>query len=308
MRPRQMMLRRDYRGYTGGHGKFLDYIGHIASHPDWEVSIHMDETSRNVPGNPFVPLCGPTRPWRPERADALLVGGMDWTVVPDQLEDQVPVFNLIQHVRHADPGLPLKSFLRRRATRICVSRAVADAILASGEVNGPVQVIPAAVDLGLLNHVTRTGRGGIFIDAVKQPGLGQAVTSRLHSSGYRGNLHLHCERVSRLDYLGKMAQADVVITLPDPTEGFYLPGLEALAMGCALVQPDCLGSREYARPGQNMLQARRDPDDLARIACDLLANTPLRHQLVDAGRQTARDFDLPGERNRIHQLLDTLRT
>lgn len=306
MRFRRMMLRREYHGYTGGHGKFLDYIDHVASHPDWEVSIHMDEASINVAGNPFTQLCGPTQPWHPESADALLVGGMDWMAVPEHLEDQVPIINLIQHVRHADPELPLRHFLHRRATRICVSQAVADAILSTGEVCGPVRVIPAAVDLRLLNDIARSKKGGIFIDAVKHPELGQAVASRLHSVGLQGNFYLHCERVSRLNYLEKMAQASVVIALPDPTEGFYLPGLEALAMGCALVQPDCLGSRQYAFPEQNMLEARRDADDLARLACDLLVNTPLRNQLVDAGRQTARDFDLPGERNCIHKLLDTL--
>lgn len=305
MEPRTLLLRRDYHGYTGGHGKFLDYVAHVDAHVQWTAQLYLTPDSMRDAGNPFLDVHGLVGQWEPERADALLLGGMDWVAVPPDVEARLPVLNLVQHLRHADAGSPLRAFLRRRALRVCVSAGVAEAILATGEVNGPVHVIPAAVDTGMLAALGRSKPNtDIFIDAVKRPRLGASVAAMLHEAGLRPCLH--SERSPRTDYLAAMAAATVVVTLPEPAEGLYLPGLEALAMGRALVQYDCGGSRDYLHDDINALVPSQQPLDIARAALQLHADAALRQRLQASGQATALRFDLAAERARVHALLDTL--
>ncbi len=305
MAPRSLLIRRDYKGYTGGHGKFRDYVAHVDAHACWTARLYLTPESLRDAGNPFLDVPGLAGQWEPERADALLLGGMDWAALPPDVETRLPVLNLVQGVRHAEAGSPLRAFLRRRALRVCVSTAVAEAILATGEVNGPVQVIPAAVDAGMLAALGRAPpHADIFIDAVKQPQLGASVAAMLLEA--RLQPCLHSERSPRRSYLAAMAAATVVVTLPDPAEGFYLPGLEALAMGRALVQYDCGGSRDYLRDDINALVPSPQPLAIARAALQLHADAALRQRLQAAGLATAQRFDLAAERASVHALLDGL--
>src|SRR5690606_18665758 len=209
------------------------------------------------------------------------VGGLDWRAVPAGLEDIMPVVNLVQHVRHADPALPLRQFLRRRATRICVSQPVADAILATGEVNGDVVVVPAALDIDPAIVAGQGPRSGIFIDALKAPALGAALSARLADAGMQATLS--DARMPRARYLEALAAAGVAVLLPNPTEGFYLPALEAMALGCAVVTPPCVGSDEYARHGHNCLMPAPEPEALLQALNRLRDDPRLSGELRDDG-------------------------
>jgi len=61
-------------------------------------------------------------------------------------ESGKPVINLIQHVRHADPGADVHRYLAEPAIRICVSEEVETAILGTGKVVGPTYVIPNGIE------------------------------------------------------------------------------------------------------------------------------------------------------------------
>lgn len=303
---RRLLVHRDYVAYTGGHGKFLDYIAHVNAHPDWEVLLYLSPRSRHVPGNPFVGAATPCDAWCPEQADALLLGGMDWALLDGvALRPGQPVVNLVQHVRHAEPGSPLRNFLRRRALRVCVSTAVANAIAATGEVNGPVEVIPASVDVSALARLgQRPTSARVFVDAVKQVALGRAVSARLLAAGIHADLLE--QRLPRADYLERMAAAAIVVALPEPEEGFYLPGIEAMAMGRVLVQYDCVGSREYLIDGTNALVPGGDVDSIVAAVVRARADASLRVRLVQAARTASQRCDLPEERRAVHALLDRL--
>src|SRR5690606_401099 len=127
--------------------------------------------------------------------------------------------------------------------RICVSREVAAAIVATGETNGPVRVIEAALDLPSREATSPDGRGGIFIDALKQPETGAALQSLLREQGRQSTLST--TRIPRAAYLDRLGSAAIAVLLPNPREGFYLPALEAMALGCATVVPDSIGNRAY---------------------------------------------------------------
>lgn len=295
----RLLFHRDFRGYTGGHGKVWNYFNHA-------LALGMDARVHLVPGS----VRGEPNPWRacPERieddwspagADMLFVGGMDWQAVPAGLERRIPVVNLVQHVRHADPGLPLRGFLRRPALRICVGTAVADAILGTGEVAGPVRVIPAAIDIDA-GAATRARGAAVFVDGLKNPALAAALAERLRADGREVDLSVAWQ--PRAAYLARLARARVAVPLPHATEGFYLPGLEAMALGCAVAMPPCVGSAEYARDGENCLMPEARVEALAG-AVARLDDAALRDRLVAGGREASARHGLEAERAAFAQAL-----
>ncbi|MDG6348869.1 glycosyltransferase [Luteimonas sp. 8-5] len=299
---RRLLFHRDFLYYTGGHGKVWNYFQHARAHPAWSPRVFLSPASIAA-GNPWLahPESIDAR-WDPGTADALLLGGTDWSMYPVD-DPGRPVINLVQHVRHADAGSQLRSHLRRRAIRICVSRQVADAILATGETNGPVRVIEAALDLPSREATPTDGRRGIFIDAMKQPDTGAALHRLLRERG-RDSV-LSTTRMPRGEYLDRLGSAAVAVLLPHPREGFFLPALEAMALGCATIVPDSIGNRAYLEPGRNALVPQPDPEALLEAVLQL-DDDALAARLVQSGRTTARRFDLAGERRAFHAILDDL--
>lgn len=298
---RRILFHRDFRGYTGGHGKVWDYFQHAGEHSAWLPAIHLTRESL-APHNPWLTHSVAVEPdWKPETASVLFLGGLDWNAYPTD-DAARPVVNLIQHVRHADPADTLHRHLSRRAVRICVSQAVADAICGTGLVNGPVRVIPAAIDRDTLPQGV-PDRHGVFIGATKQPELGRMLLGRLRDEGRDATLV--DQWIPRERYLALMARSRVAVLLPSPTEGFFLPGLEAMALGCATVVPDCVGNREYLRAGVNALAPVARVEALAAAVASL-DEARLMDTLIAGGKETSAMFGLVAERARFHALLDEL--
>ena len=298
-----MLFHRDFLGYTGGHGKVWDYFNHALA-LGWDARVHLTPRSLRDGSNPWMAM--PERielTWAPQRAAVLFLAGLDWQAWPPRRDGECPVLNLVQHVRHADPALPLRAFLSRPAYRICVSGPVAEAILATGEVAGPARVVPAAIELPPLPaDPTGTAAVQVFIGALKAPDLGRALATRLRDHGF--TVRLEAAALPRMAYLAAMASAEVVVPLPHPTEGFFLPGLEAMALGRPLVMPASVGSAEYAADGVNCLMPAPAAEPLAGAVERLLADTALGARLVAAGRDTAARHAPAAERTAFAGLLE----
>jgi len=75
------------------------------------------------------------------------------------------------------------------------------------------------------------------------------------------------------------------------TEGWGLPGAEAMACGCALVSTDNGGVRDYADHGENaLLVPPRDPPALAAQLIRVLRDEPLRLAIARRGTERIRQF------------------
>jgi glycosyltransferase involved in cell wall biosynthesis len=255
-----LLFFRDYRAFQGGHLKVADYIAHTRSSGLFTPQLFM--TPESLHASPF-PRDVIVRDWNPSRADALFVAGMDWAHVPMGVEDHVPVINLIQHPRHALPDDPRAAFLTRRATRICVSEEVSQAIRQTGRANGPVHTIAAGVKGAPLSSV-RERSIPVLICGLKNPALAQATAQGLLDRGV--NAAVLTSVLPRTDYLLVLGKARIAITLPDATEGFYLPALEAMAAGCAVICPDALGNRSFCRHGETCLMPQATPQALTLAA------------------------------------------
>lgn len=74
-------------------------------------------------------------------------------------------------------------------------------------------------------------------------------------------------------------------------EGWFLPGAEALACGCALVTTDSLGIREYAIHEKTALISQpKDPHELAQNIVRLIQNNNLRSNLSKNGHLHVQRF------------------
>jgi glycosyltransferase involved in cell wall biosynthesis len=301
-----MLFHRDFRAFTGGHGKVYDWYAHVAAHRAWRASIYFTPESRRDGDNPWIGAgIEPAPDWRPQRAHALFLAGADWLAAAN-VSPAPPVINLIQSLRHADPAHDLYGYLARPAVRICVSAPVADALRASGRVRGPIEVIEAGIDVAALAALgdAAPARHAVLVDAVKQPALGAAAAAHLAAHGIAHTLLQ--SPLPRVDYRRLLAQHAVCVFLPMATEGFYLPALEAMAIGRAVVMPDAVGNRAYLEPGRNALTPNPQPQDLAAAAIDLMHDAVQCELMADAGRITAQRFTLERERAAAHDLLDRI--
>jgi glycosyltransferase involved in cell wall biosynthesis len=300
--PGTLLFHRDFQGLTGGHLKVWHYFQHAAHSRRFQRRIHLTPRSIRDQRNPWHQTAAPVlSTWMPEAADRLFLAGLDWQAVPE--ETTVPVINLIQGVRHADPADPRRAFLARPATRICVSQEVADAILATGLVNGPVHVIPNGIDPAELPRAAPRRDIKVLIAGAKNPAFAAALLEPLKAAGIRPECLL--EAMPRGDFLHFLARAEVVVTLPLEREGFFLPALEAMAAGALVVCPDCVGNRGFCRDRET---AFRPPFSVEAVAEAVMAAVALDPARSAAMRQAAGDevlcHSLDGERAAFLRILD----
>ena len=90
-----------------------------------------------------------------------------------------------------------------------------------------------------------------------------------------------------------MGRARVTVLVPNPKEGFYLPGVEAMAAGTLVVCPDCVGNRSYCMDGENCFRPAYDEEAIVAAAERALREGATPATLIcRGGRETARDHDL----------------
>lgn len=248
---------RHYHGYTGGHQKVRDYIQHFLD-LNWQTNLFVDGQSATMP-NLFeqIPAVNYQKIYDPGDSDLVFLAGMDWQDFLPLGPSNKPVINLIQHVRHADPENPLFQFLSQPAVRVCVSKSVKQAILPHA--NGPVHFIPmghkiAAEPLKKSND--------LYILANKQPELGRRLAHYFAEQNV--SVICHDRYVEKLAVLSAMASSRVSLTLPHHTEGFYLPGIEAMALSDIAIVPDCVASIEYSKHYSNALRCALEFESIMR--------------------------------------------
>jgi glycosyltransferase involved in cell wall biosynthesis len=302
-----ILFYRKFKRLRGGHLKVWDYFRHVADSPRYLPRVWFTENSR----------WDVTNPWRDDREavvedpsslrpEALFLAGRDWVLAEGELErlPGIPVINLVQHVRHADPSSDRFEFLSEPAVRICVSEAVAEAVRASGRARGPVIAIPNGVDLAALP--VSGGRDiDLLIAGAKQPALAGELERRLRRNGRR--VTVLAEIMPRPDYLDAVSRARVTVFLPNPEEGYYLPTLEGMAMGTLVVCPHHAGEHALYEDGDNCFRSEYGVSELEDAAERALAlgDAPADAMRAHA-RTTAEGHDIAVERRAFHEVLGNL--
>ncbi len=202
-------------------------------------------------------------------------------------------------------GSELQSYLKNRAIRICASDAVANAIRATSEVSGPVFVIPYGIDLPVASEEDSSSDRiiDVVIGGLKLPELAHDVQTALAKKNFR--VECLIDWMPRAAYVERLRRARVAVVLPRTTEGFYLPALEAMACGCVVVCPDCIGNRDFCHDGLNCFRPQHNLADIVSAATAARGLTPAkRSQMRENAKATVLQHSMETERAKFFQILD----
>ncbi len=296
---KSVSFHRWYHGYTGGHQKVRDYLQHTLAVENFQVNLWLENKAK-IKADLFeqIPEVNYQPHYNPIGADIVFLAGLDWNAYLPLMQSSQVKLNLIQHIRHGDPNHPLHAFLQHRAIRLCVSEAVRQAILPYA--NGPCFTIKMGHDIPVIkaNKVR-----DLYILAPKQPQLGHAIADWAKKQGL--SFLLDDVAVERESVYQNMASSRISIPLPNKTEGFFLPGIEAMALSDWGIVPDCIASREYSKRGANIsvcdldLSSCCDAIDDAMRKLSRWSGAYYRHR----GKKRAQNYSLSKERMKYQQIL-----
>ncbi|GII97635.1 glycosyl transferase family 1 [Sediminihabitans luteus] len=211
------------------------------------------------------------------------------------------IVHIVQGVRHANPrwlgGGPLRT-LSRPASRISINEIVAGVIAPYLDPRGLHRTINLGHEVGYFAHPGREVHDGPLRVAYTtwKSEIGDKVAHDLRDDA-RFELRAVREQTSWEGLRTIYRWADVFLSTPGPEEGFYLPGLEAMAAGAVVVTPDVGGNMAYCVPDVNCLLVGYEDvagyvTALRRVEAD---RTGLARALREQGLLTCEAFDLGSE-------------
>lgn len=263
------------------------------------------------PSNPWYKNKRIGSKWEPTKADILFLAGLDWDalVANDHFKKKIqatPIINLIQGLTHADPTDHKYRFLSEPAVRICVSSEVARALENTHKVNGPIFTIPNGIDLISLTTEANSFKSNDFlIVAIKNQQMGLFIKQKLEKMS--NSVVLIDKRILRQDFLKLVATASIVICLPLAREGFYLPALEAMALGCLVICPDCVGNKSFCKDGETCLVPNYDISSIVQAAIDLkMLDRTAKQEILNRASQKVLEHDLVKEREQFIKILKNI--
>jgi hypothetical protein len=299
---KKILFARRYFGFTGGHKKVRDYIEHAVSDKRWEVSLYL--TGRpDVAADFFdaIPGVKYTTAYDPSGYDVIFLAGLDWQLYLPCLDENQHIINLIQHVRHADQSQQLSDFLKYKATRLCVSTAILDAIMPWA--NGTSHWVRMGHEIP---NLTVDKSLDIYILANKQPVLGKQLATWAQQQGLRVGIDTETQSPSKVHL--NMASSRISVTLPHNTEGFYLPGIEAMKLSDYAVIPDCIANREYCRKLANVAVCKLDFDACRHAIQSALKKSHYFYMGLSKryGKHIADSYALSAERRQFLSIINAL--
>jgi glycosyltransferase involved in cell wall biosynthesis len=299
--PKTVLFVRNFSSFRGGHLKIVECLEHARSSPAYEARLYVTPESRE------------DHPWRDhpclvetldlEAADVLVLGGSAWRFVPDDIEETIPVVNLVQGMRHADSGHRKHDYLKRRALRLCVSDEVRAEIEATGLINGLVRTMATALDASAF-PTPAAPNGKVFIAGQKARQIAADVAERLRAVGVEVDCAI--ERCPREEFLARMAAAEIAVVLPLRREGFFLPALEAMLLQRAVVCPDCVGNRGFCFDGETCVVPDYNAEAVAAAVLRLRGDAKLRDTVREGGHRAALARSVEQERLDFLSALNSL--
>ena len=308
-RKRTLLFCVNYRKLQGAHLKTWHYFQHARHSEQWEPRIYLGPSTVWDDDNPWHDERDRTlSEYRPEEADALFIDGQhNWLRLPAEKRRDwpAPVICSIQGFRNLNPSKSHKEFLSCHAVRICVSDQVRAAIQSTGRVRGQTLVIPNAIDLPPQKHDPTGDADDLFIAGMKNPGLAEEIGRTLRDAGWR--VTMATAQIKREQFLADLRHAHAALFLPRPREGFYLPALEAMALGTQVICPDVLGNRSFCRDGINCWRPAYTKEALLAACFQLRGQSSAdRDQMLIQAKETASQHTLEKEREKFLRVLANL--
>jgi len=298
----RLLLVRHFRRPTGGNIKLRDYFLHAASHPAIEAELWFASGGEAAEGDIWRDLDSRHHARNPSFADYrfVCVNGKDWSLLPADM-GSTEVIHFVQHAGYLDDPV-LRGYLARPAHRLCTTAALRDAILPVA--NGPVTVVPVGVADAFSAEPDQPKEVKVAIIGTKQPAFAADLADRLRALGL-APVVVGEGWLAHGDVAALFRSTEILVTLPLPTEGFFLPALEGMAAGCVVITNDAIGNRGHCIAGETCLLPRRgDIDAHVSAIIQALDCGDLRQRLVEGGRHVAAQHSMATERAAFHAFLD----
>lgn len=310
-------------GSSGGHLKVLDYAVHAAE-LGFEVNVVFKDENPNQNSiffrKPYfrrsrasINFCT-ANTFRPSTQETILFSlPSDWKWIEKlfagALESQ-RVIHLIQNTRHSNHYFQegfARALLAKNFFRICITNQVRDSILPYVE-NDRTETVIHGFD-------TRHFEPNAF--SLEKKGLRVCVNefksdigSQVFTALRKSHPKLRLVKIKKGASWGKIKQqlskSDVFLGSPDPQEGLYLPGLEAMSSGCLLIQPDAGGTALYSRHKVTSIEPElNDVDSYVKAFEWALLNPIESAAIVESGVSLAQTLSLESEMEGLHRVLNT---
>jgi hypothetical protein len=297
---RSVLFYRHFDQYSGGQQKVFDYFSHLRAVDEYQADISFSESSLWDDTNPWFPDYRRVD-FSPGQYDYLFLAGMDWLPYHEcGIDPDKPVINLIQHVRHARSDEDVYPFLKNKAIRICVSPEVEAAI---GDLaNGPITTIANGI---AIPEIECEKTNDVYVAGYKNQALAKALADQLGNA-----VVCQTEHLPRREFLNQLAASRIAVVLPHPTEGFFLPALEAMKLADIAIVPDCVGNRSFCidveKDNGNCLMPTYDVDALAKAierAKNILNDEEKLTRLKNNAIVTVNNHSLAHEREQFLELM-----
>ena len=221
------------------------------------------------------------------------------------------VICIVQNVRWANPkftgGYALR-LLTRPMARIMTNEVVLEAVKPYLNTSSLNEVIPLGHDVGFF-HRERSGGLGSPVRVgytTWKSDVGDRVAGILDGRGFE--FRAVRDPVGWDELRDLYHWADVFLATPLAEEGFYMPGLEAMAAGAILLTPDAGGNMAYCRFGENCLEVALDDEKSYVRALEALRRMRLEEmeRLRQNGYATAARHTLKQEREEFARFMEHL--
>ncbi|GGE00825.1 glycosyltransferase [Planktosalinus lacus] len=258
-------------GTSGGQIKVRDYFEHLKNSESFtpKVFFNPETTWFDNPGNVWTSYRNSKdeiETWELKKNDILLLAGIDWMILNEKqkLNPPIPVIN-IAHPRHARLQDKRNEFLKYPAIRITKS-SLSKSILENYGVNGPVFLIPDAIDPKDIPAPNENPENDILIVGLKNPELAQKIyKSLLFLNNFRKKklvikVQLPPKLPTRANFLNLVNNSKTIVFLPLEekfgSEGFYLPALEAMFMKKLVICPFAIGNIDFCVDGKTCIMPK----------------------------------------------------
>ena len=293
---------------SGGALKLRHYFEHAQSLFPQKTKIYMPEDTPWTAYNLFTPhrnMVVHNIDWLV--VSVMVISGWGWErFIPEKFH-AAPPFQVIYLVQSFSKFTPQDSrfpSFANPAIRICVSEPLSAKLRTLGIANGPVHTIPAAIDmeqLQIAGDISASRDTDLLIIGLKNPQMGNQIAAEARQFGIQPRLLT--ERLSRKNFLQQIARARIVMCLPESIEGFYLPALEAMALGSLVIVPPVIGNN-YCIDGFNCIVPEYDVNGIIGAIKLVIGLSPSESgELIENAKMTALKHTLSKERTAFHNIL-----
>lgn len=292
----------------GGTLKLLHYFEHSLSLFPQKTKIYIPKDTPWTSYNLFTPHRNKVIhniEWK--NVTIMFLSGWGWErFIPAKYHASPPfrVIYLVQSFNKFRPEDSRYAGFANPAIRICVSRPLSKKLQSLGIANGPIHTIPACTDidpLQIIGQNTPSKDIDVLIIGLKNPEMGKSIAESATSLGIHAQLIT--EILPRTKFIQQLARARITTCLPAAIEGFYLPALEAMALGSLVIVPTAVGN-DYCIDGFNCIVPKYNIHGILEAIKSAIGLSPSKSgEIIGNAKNTALKHNLQREQNAFKEIL-----